>query len=81
MFNANKIFVLYCMVCSTKVSAPKCMYIKVKLVFRFPFVGHEFRQGPVYRTCAMEKKPENKALFAIKFAKFHCSLAQNKVLL
>ena len=59
---------------------PKCMYTKVKLVFRFQFVGHEFRQGPVFRTCAMEKM-ENKALFSIKCAKFHCSLAQNKVLL
>ena len=38
------------------------MYIKVKLVFRFPFVGHEFRQGPVFRMCVMEKM-ENKALF------------------
>ena len=55
------------------------MYIKVKLVFRFPFVGHEFRQGPVFRTCVMEKM-ENKAVFSIEYAKFHCSLAQNKVL-
>ena len=34
---------------------PKCMCIKVKLVFQFPFVGHEFRQGPVFRMCVMEK--------------------------
>ena len=67
------------LVCSTKVSTPKCMYIKVKLVFRFPFVGHECRQGPVFRTCVMEKM-ENKAVFSIEYAKFHCSLAQNKVL-
>ena len=56
------------------------MNIKIKIVFRFAFVGHEFRQGPVFRTCAMEKM-ENETLFSIKCAKFHCSLAQNKVLL
>ena len=57
----------------------KCINIKVKLVFRFPFVGHEFRQGPVFRTCVMEKM-ENKAVFSIEYAEFDCSLAQNKVL-
>ena len=69
------------LVCSPKISTPKCtcMYIKVKLVFRFPLVGHEFRQGPVFRTCAMGKM-EYKAVFSIEYAKFDCSLAQNKVL-
>ena len=56
------------------------MYVyQGKLVFRFRFVGHEFRQGRVFRTCVMETV-ENKDVFSIKYAKFHCSLAQNKVL-
>ena len=43
---------------STKVYTAKCMYIKVKLDFRFPIVtrGREFRQGLEFRRCVEEIK-------------------------
>ena len=49
----------------------KCMYINVKLVFRFSFAGHEFRQGPVFRRCVEETNGENKFYFQSNVLNFN----------
>ena len=54
---------LHCYVYLTLNKSSMSMSIKVKLVFRFPFAGHGFRQGPVFRRYVMKKKLELSFIF------------------